>query len=335
MTVGFFELEGWEEKIIKENLPSADIYPSKDKIDETSLPEKNDFEIISIFVNSHITEKVLSHFPNLKLITTRSTGFDHIDLEACKAKKIGVAYVPGYGNNTVAEFAFGLILNLTRKMYLAIDQIKETGSFSFKGLRGIDLKEKTIGIIGTGRIGKEAIKIAKGFGMKVIAYDPFPNEEAAKTMGFEYLNLENLLKNSDVITIHAPYSEKTHHLINKNNVSLIKKGAYLVNTARGGIVETEALIKALQNGILAGAGLDVLEEEGEIKDELTFLRETNPKKDELKTMLQNHILMKMPNVLITPHNAFNSQEALERILNTTIGNIKGFIENKSTNLVPQ
>ena len=331
MKIGFFELEGWEEPIIKEILPNDELFFSKDKILPGVLPEKNDFDVVSVFVNSKIDGKVLDYFPNLKLLSTRSTGYDHVDLDYCAKKGITPAFVPGYGNNTVAEYAFGLLLNLTRKMYMSIDQLKETGSFNLSGMRGIDLSEKTMGIIGTGRIGKIAIKIAKGFGMNVVAYDPFPDEKYAGEMGYSYSSLENLLKNSDAISIHVPYTKETHHLINKDNISLIKKGAYLINTARGGIVETDALVKALESGILAGAGLDVLEEEGETKDEMFFMKEGNPREEKMKIVIENHILMKMPNVLITPHNAFNTNEALERILRTTLDTIKSFKEGKIIN----
>src|SRR3989338_6125101 len=200
--IGFFELEGWEEKLIRESFPNQEITASQDKINELSLPQSRDFEILSIFVDSRIDKGILENFPQLKCITTRSTGFDHIDVAACKEKGILVLYVPGYGDNTVAEFAFGLVLSLTRKIYQGVDRIKETGSFSLDGLRGIDLKNKTIGIIGTGRIGKEAIKIASGFGMKVVAYDLFPDEKFKQEYGFEYMDLEGLLKNSDIISIH-------------------------------------------------------------------------------------------------------------------------------------
>jgi D-lactate dehydrogenase len=288
------------------------------------VPLQRDFDVISVFVNSVIDKDVLAQFPNLKFITTRSTGFDHIDINYCKERGIKVGYVPNYGMNTVAEYAFSLLLNLTRKTYQAIDQIKERGDFSLVGLRGIDIKGKTLGIIGMGRIGKESAKIAKGFGMNVIAFDSFPDAKAAAEIGYQYVSLEDLLKNSDVITIHAVYNESTHHLINENNFQLIKKGAYLVNTARGAIVQTEALIVALKKGILAGYATDVLEDEGEVKDELKYLTQTRLKEDVVKNMLYDHILMEMPNVLITPHNAFNTVEALQRILDTTIDNIKGF-----------
>ena len=292
LKVAFYEIEGWEEPIAKRDLAGHELFFFNGKIDEIDLPRQNDFEAISVFVDSRITPKVLERFPKLKFVAARSTGFDHIDIEACKNRGIAVAYVPGYGDNTVAEFAFGLILNLTRKIYQSIDQIKETESFSLTGLRGADLKGKTIGIVGTGRIGKEMIKIAKGFGMNILAFDPFPNTNFAKEMNFKYVLLEELLKNSDIVSLHCPYSKNTHHLINRNNVGLIKKGAYLINTARGGIVETETLVWALQNGILAGVGLDVLEEEGETKDELKFLSLTALENKALRTMLQNHILMK-------------------------------------------
>jgi len=333
MKIAFFELEGWEEPIIKKALPEDEIILKNDKITGDHLPEEKDYEVISTFVNSPVDKAVIEALPNLKLIATRSTGFDHIDLDTCKEKGIRVVNVPGYGDPTVAEHAFSLILNLTRKTFQGIDRIKETGTFSFDGLRGIDLNEKTIGVIGAGRIGRSLIKMAKGFGMKVIAYDPFPNEEAAKELGFEYSSLEELLKSSDVISLHVPYNEKTHHLLNKDNMKLIKKGAYLINTARGGLIETDALVNALKDGILAGAGLDVLEEEGEIKDEVGFLTKGHPNSESLKTSLENHILMNMPNVLITPHNAFNTQEALERILNTTLEGIKGYKEGKEVNVV--
>ena len=321
--------------MIRAALPGHELVLSQEKIDPLTLPAANDFDAVSVFVNSEITPEVLAALPSLKFIATRSTGFDHVDAAACKAKNVAVSYVPGYGDNTVAEFAFGLILNLTRRIYRAIDQIKEADSFDLHGLRGMDIKGKTIGIIGTGRIGREMIRIAKGFGMNVLAHDPFPNIQAAQEMGFEYLKLEELLGRSDVISLHTPYNKDTHHLINKTNIALIKKGAYLVNTARGPIVETEALVAALKDGTLAGAGLDVLEEEGETKDEMKFLGAGSLQVQELRTMLQNHMLMKMPNVLITPHNAFNTAEAMERILGTTLENVRGFVAGTPKNLIPE
>ena len=335
MIIGFFEVEEWEEEALKKSFPQDELVFVSHIIGPDNLPERKDLEAICIFVQSHITEEVLKELPQLKMITTRSTGFDHIDVKSAKARGIRVMYVPGYGDNTVAEMAFGLLLNLTRKIYLSIDRIKETGSFSLDGLRGTDLKGKTMGIIGTGRIGREAIKIAKGFGMDVLAYDVMPNPALPPELGFKYVPLEELLSQSDIISLHCPYTPETKHIINSGNIGRIKKGAYLINTARGGLVETEALTEALRIGALSGAGLDVIEEEGEMHDELKVLSQGHPQEEELKTMLQNHALMKMPNVLITPHNAFNSDGALRRILDTTILNIDSFKKGVVTNLIPE
>ena len=328
MRIAFFEPEGWEEPIVRSRFAGYEITVSTGTFDVCADPIALAADIAVVFVDSRVTGSALARFPNLKLVATRSTGYDHIDLAACRARGVRVAYVPGYGDNTVAEFAFGLILSLTRNVYRAIDQVKEARSFSLEGLRGTDLKGKTLGIIGAGRIGREAIRIGKGFGMRVIAFDVRPDPAKAVEFGFEYRELSELLAESDVISIHAPLTPETRHLLNAGNLMSAKRGAYLVNTARGGIVETEGLIAALRAGILAGAALDVLEEEGEMKDEMKFLS-ANPRVDDLKTVLANHALMAMPNVLVTPHTAFNSKEALGRILETTLANIESFIAGKS------
>jgi len=324
MKIGFFSIKKEEIEKIKNFLEGEELYFSEEKLDINHLPNENDFEIISIFVDSKINEGVLNYFPKLKMVNTRSAGFDHIDLNLAKKRNIVVTYVPGYGDNTVAEYTFGLLLNLTRKIYQAIDKIKETGDFSLKDLQGVDLKGKILGVIGTGRIGKEVIKIAKGFDMQVYAYDPCPNNEFAKAYNVFYVSLEELLRSADFITIHCPLNEKTKGLINTQNINLLKKGVYLVNTARGGILETEAIIEGLKSGKLEGVALDVIEEEDETKEELEFLRMEGLKEKELKTILENHFLMKHPRVLITPHNAFNSKEALERILNISLDTIYSF-----------
>ena len=336
MKIAFFEIENWETDYVKQRLPDVEFFFSKEKLNKDNLPEQKDFDAVSVFVGSEVKKEVIDFFPNLKLITTRSTGFDHVDLKIAKKKGVKIGYVPGYGDNTVAEFAFGLLLNLSRKIYAAADRIKEIGSFSFEGLQGFDLSGKTMGILGTGRIGKYAIKIAKGFGMNVIAYDVFPNKDLEKELGFQYVSLDELLANSDVISLHLPYNESTHHIINSQNISKIKKGAVIINTARGALLETEALIKALNSGIISGYGADVLEEEGIIKDERAFLLYGHPEEHNLKTALANHVLIDMPNVIITPHNAFNTKEALQRILDTDIENIKSFIEKGETKYpIPQ
>ena len=277
-------------------------------------------------------KKVINSLVSLKYITTRSTGFDHIDLKTCKRKNILVSNVPTYGENTVAEHTFALILALSRKIHLSWERTQK-GDFSLDNLRGFDLKGKTLGVVGTGNIGRRVIRIAQGFEMNILAFDIKPNQKFAKKIGFKYVPLGYLFKNSDIITLHAPYNKTTHHLINLKALRLFKKKCYLINTARGGLCDTTALLRGLKQKIFAGLGLDVLEEEYFIREERELLNTAFKKTCDLKTVLENHVLINQPNVIITPHNAFNSQAALTRILDTTIENIKAFTVNKPINLV--
>lgn len=331
--IAFFEIEDREKEYLKEKL-DKDIEAtfSSDHIDLENVSEYKDIDGLAIFIFSPIDKSIMDKLPNLKFITTMSTGFDHIDLVECKKRGIEVMNVPFYGENTVAEHTFALILSLSRKIPQSVERTKKE-DFSYDGLRGFDLKDKTIGVIGTGHIGQHVIRMAKGFEMNVVAFDPFPNEKAAKELKFEYVKtLEDLLKKSDVVTLHVPYNKKTHHLINSKNIKLIKKGALLINTARGGLIETKALVDALNDGILSGVGLDVLEEEMLVKEEKQLLSK-HFNKDDFKTALENHILIHDDRVIITPHNAFNSEEALRRILDTTVENVEMAIKKKATNLV--
>lgn len=335
MKIAFFEITADDKKYFEEKIKNTELLFTEDKLDKEHLPQGDlaAAEAISVFTKSKIDEETMSAFPNLKLIATRTTGYDHIDLVAAAAKGITVCNVPSYGENTVAEFAFGLILCVSRKIFKAYDQIKETGSFSLEGLQGADLMGKTIGVVGTGRIGRNAIRIANGFGMKVIAYDMYPSEQVAKDFGVQYVSFNELLGRADIITFHVPDLPETKHMINMDNIDLIKRGAILINTARGPVVETEALVKALNLGILGGAGLDVLEEEVATKDEAEFLIHGREDGHNLKTILENHLLIDMENVIITPHNAFNSKEALQRILETSAENIAKFTEGQAINTV--
>ncbi len=314
-----------------------EVFSDHDLILGTSLEEieddLGDVEVLSVFVSHEVKKEHLEKMPNLKLIATRSTGYDHLDIDTAKEMGISVATVPSYGENTVAEFAFALLLALSRRTYESYKQVSETGSFAKNELRGFDLYDKTFGVIGTGKIGMNSVRIAKGFGMKVVAYDVFPKEEESKELGFSYVSLDELLGSSDVISIHTPYNKETHHMINVDNIEKIKKGAYIINTARGGIIETRALIKGLESGIITGAGLDVLEEEGVLGDELQLLEKDHPNADELRTTLLNHYLIDHPNVIITPHNAFNTEEAMKRIIDTTVLNMKSFINGDPVNIV--
>ncbi len=330
--IAFFEIEEREKDYLKKQLNNIEVYFFTEKLSLNNVNLAKDCKIISTFIDSQLDKDVLSKFTDLKMISTRSTGFDHIDLEVAKKNKIMVCNVPHYGDNAVAEYAFALILDLSRKIHQSIERVK-SGVFSFEGLTGFDLKGKTLGIVGLGNIGQHVARIAKGFEMQVLGFDVIQDKKLAKKLGFKYVAFEELLKNSDIISLHVPYNKHTHHLINSGNINLIKKGAYLINTARGGIVETGALVQALGKGILAGAGLDVLEEEIFIKEESHLLSKEFLKKHNLKTILQDHILLKQENVIITPHNAFNSKEALERILETTVLNVQSFIKNKPINII--
>ena len=335
MKIALWGMKEWEReyvtKALQESGSELTFYDGQLKSD--ILPSQNDFEIISVFVDSVVNKATLDNFPNLKGVVTRSTGYDHIDLVECKTRNITVSSVPSYGENTVAEFAFALILALSRKVYAAVDNFRETGKYSFEGLMGFDLKSKTIGVIGTGRIGKYSIKIAKGFDMNVVGYDAFPNEAMAKELGFSYMPFEEVLKVSDVVTIHVPFLPETEHMFNEKTIPSMKKGAILVNTARGAVVKTSALVEALQSGHLSGAGLDVIEEEGVLKDEMGFVLHGDSEGHDMKTMIANHVLSDMPNVLLTPHAAFNTKEALIRILDTSVEDIKGIVSGTPVNVV--
>ncbi|MBI2600709.1 hydroxyacid dehydrogenase [Candidatus Daviesbacteria bacterium] len=320
MKVGFFEIRPTEKEYFEQALNTHELFFSDKPITAQNLPN-TDFEILSTHTDSKVDKELLEKLPNLKIVITRTTGYDHIDLKSAKEKNIVVSYIPAYGEHTVAEFTFAILLGLSRKIPQAYNRIKQEKKFSFENLQGFDLEGKTLGVVGTGKIGANVAKIAKGFGMKILAFDAFPNKSLAQELDFSYVILEELLKNSDIITLHVPYLPSTHHLINLQNIGLIKKGAVLVNTSRGAVVETQALFKALQENILSGAALDVLEDEKK-----TF-------KEDAPITKINEKLAEMDNVIITPHTAFNTKEARMRILETTITNITSFINGSPENTI--
>ncbi|MGB9883202.1 MAG: NAD(P)-dependent oxidoreductase, partial [Microgenomates group bacterium] len=294
MKLCFFEVASWERDLLKKNFPEA--VSVEEKLSLDNVKTYSDAEIVSTFVYSQLSKEVIDSMPNLKFIATRSTGFDHIDVSYCQQKNILVANVPEYGSRTVAEHTFALILTLTRKIYQSINQAKNF-DFNHENIRGIDLFGKTIGVVGLGKIGIEVVKIAKGFGMRILVYNRSQKQELAKNLGFEFVDLKTLLSQSDIVSLHLPYTRQTHHLINKENIEWFKRGSYLINTARGGLIETEALVLGLEKGILEGVGLDVLEEEKEIMDEIEVLTSTYKKDVDLKTLILNHLLVNHPKVI--------------------------------------
>ncbi|MBR9683624.1 hydroxyacid dehydrogenase [Candidatus Woesearchaeota archaeon] len=332
MKIGFFGIEKWEKKLLQKAFPKDKLVFSSGKLSAKNARKYKDLDVASVFVYSKVDKELLSGMSKLKLLVTRSTGFDHIDLKACKSQGVIVGNVPTYGANTVAEHTFALILGLSRKLVECVERTRE-GSFDLKGLRGFDLRGKTIGVVGCGNIGQHVVRMAYGFEMNILLFDVKKNKRFAKKYGAKYVSFKKLLSGSDIITFHVPLIPATKHLINMKNINGIKKGAILINTSRGEVVSTRALLKALRKNILSGAGLDVVEGECELKEEKELLSKHFAKTCDSRAALEGVRLLKMPQVLVTPHNAFNTNEALMRILEVTIENIKGFKKGKKINMV--
>lgn len=329
--IAFFETEDWEEERLKAGLKGQKMVFFRDPLDKQLLPQVADASIVSVFIRSQLDREAIDSLPGLRFIATRSTGFDHIDLQACNERGIAVSNVPYYGENTVAEHTFGLMLSLSRKIHKAYLRTIQ-GNFSLEGLRGFDLQGRTLGVVGAGRIGLHVIRIARGFAMKVVAFDVRQDRLLAEVLGFDYVSLDDLLHQADIITLHAPLNAHTHHLINRDRLKKAKRGSLLINTARGGLVDTDALLWALDEGIIAGAGLDVVEGEELILEEKQLLA-TPAAEDKLRMVLRQHVLLRREDVVITPHIAFNSWEALERIVDTTITNIRAFLAGAPQDVV--
>lgn len=292
-----------------------------------------DTEVISVFVTSRVTREVIEALPKLRLIACRSTGFDNIDLEAAKERDITVVNVPTYGEATVAEYAFMLLLALTRKLPAVLKS--EDEQLSLQQLTGHDLQGLTFGVIGTGHIGLSALKIAAGFSMKTIAFDACERPELQEQYGFTYVPLDELLVRADVISLHVPLLPTTKHLINAESLAKMKPRAILINTARGELVDTKALVEALNEKQLGGAAIDVVEGEAllNIQEEALLLRSDKLPPETLRHSVEISILKKMPNVIISPHNAFNTEEAIDRINQTTANNIVDFWYGNTPNKV--
>ena len=333
MRVTFYEMLPVEQETMEQLLPGHECIFVDGTLSEKNAQSAVGSEVVCVFVNCQINRAVINALPELKFIATRSTGFDHIDLDAAKERGVAVSTVPGYGSRTVAEFTFGLILTLSRNIFRARLRLLEGAHFSIADLEGFDLFGKTLGVVGTGRIGKNVILIAKGFGMHVLAYDPHPDLGFAAATGFSYVALQELLAQSDIVTLHAPSTKETHHLINADNIFSMKKGALLINTARGELVETDAMVRALTAGHLGGVGLDVLEDERALREEAELLARAPEKLTDFKMLYENHLLMDQPNAVLTPHIAFSTREAVREILETTAKNIQAYASGTPQNVV--
>ena len=330
MKVAFFEASPSDQAYLRGLLAQEhDAVFSPEVLDDDNVALAADAEVLSVFIYSTVDEQVARRIPKLKCVATRSTGFDHVDLAFCDRAGIAVQNVPRYGENTVAEHTFSLILALSRnshrlytRMMMASEEISRTG------LIGFDLNGKTLGVVGAGKIGLHVIRIAKGFGMKVIVHSRSQDDFLSDLLGFEYVELDELLAASDIISLHVPLTEHTRHLINKDNIEKIKPGAILINTARGGVVCNEALTLALDRKILAGAGLDAMEGEELVQHEI------DPASTERFADLGAGLgLIYRDNVVFTPHIGYYSVEALQRILDTTVANIHAFAQGRILNPV--
>jgi D-lactate dehydrogenase len=328
----FFEIEEWEKEYIQKAFPQIISVFSGKKAHEIHDDSLLQASAISTFIYSELTRETLDKFPNLKLIATRSTGYDHIDLSYCKEKGISVVNVPSYGAHAVAEHTFALILAISRNLIPTIDKSRR-GDFDLNGLRGFDLAGKTLGVIGAGKIGSKVVKLALAFEMNVLVYTKSQDNYTASPDNIEHVSLDELLASSDIVTLHVPHTPETHHMINIENIKKFKKGSILINTARGPLVETQAILEGIELGILKAVGLDVLEEECSLKEERELLTDDFLKKCDIKTQLLNHVLLTRNEVLFTSHNAFNSDEAVKQIIDITLSNIQAFKQGKKENEV--
>ncbi len=332
MKISVFESEPWEKEAFEALEADHEIRFVEGPLDAGNARDHEDADVISTFIYSSLGSDVLEIFKNLQLIATRSTGFDHIELEHCASRDIKVCNVPTYGENTVAEHVFALLLAISHNLTEAIDRTRK-GDFSQKGLQGFDLMGKRIGVIGTGNIGRCVVKIAKGFQMDVVAYDVKPDRDASDHLGFRYVELDELLETSDVVSLHVPGSAATVNLLSSGEFDRMKQGAVLINTSRGSVVDVKALIRALEKGKLSAAGLDVLPEEPVIREEAELIHSVFQERHDLSTLLADHVLLRLRNVYVTPHSGFNTREAVRRILQTTVENITAFARGTPQNVI--
>jgi len=329
MNIAFFEVSRPQEVYLASQLKEHNLRFFSSPLRESELAPLSDTDILSVFISSRIGEKELQVLANLRYITTRSTGADHIDIESCAQHGIALSNVPHYGENTVAEHTFALILSLSRNIHRAFLRT-EKGDFTMVGLEGFDLRGKVLGVVGTGRIGVHVIKIAQGFGMHVVAFDAHPNQMLSEVMGFYYTSLPELLSTSDIVSLHLPLTSQTVHIIDRDALSSMKKEALLINTARGGLVDTRALVEALEKEEIAGAGLDVIEGEEILREEDVLLRSEDPPSQWPPQALA---LIEREDVMLSPHIGFYSREAVQRILSETVKNIKAFANGEVRNEV--
>ena len=314
-TIAFFDAKPydreWFDKANHQN-NNYEIRYLESKLTPSTVQLAAGSDAVCAFVNDTLDAEVIDRLYDMgvRVIAMRCAGYSNVDFKAAYGK-INIVRVPAYSPYAVAEHAMGLLLDVNRKLHRAYNRTRDF-NFSLVGLTGVDLHGKTVGVIGTGKIGRTFIDICRGFGMRVIAYDAYP----AKDSGIEYVTMDELLAQSDVISLHCPLTEQTKHILNAEAFTKMKRGVFIINTSRGGLIDTEALLEALNSGIVRGAGLDVYEEEAEL-----FFEDNSGTimKDDLLALLVSR-----PNVVLTSHQAFLTEEALQNIALTTLQNLDEF-----------
>lgn len=323
MKVAFFNAKPFEKDCFNAVQSDLKFTYIKDQLSLETVQKAAGYSVICCFVSDILDKPVLTKLAELgvKLVALRSAGYDNVDVAAAKSHGLTVVHVPDYSPQAVAEFAVGLILCLVRKLMTANARVRSY-NFSLDGLQGFNLHGRTVGAIGTGRIGTAFVKIMLGFGCKVLAHDPLISAEC-QSLGVEYVDLDALYQQSDIISLHCPLTTDNQHMINAPVFAMLKKQAMLINTARGGLIDTQALIDALANNQISYVGLDVYEHEANL-----FFKDhgrSGIEDDEFKALLS------YPNVMITGHQAFFTEEALNKIVNDTVNNINAFLLGNPVN----
>lgn len=317
MRIAVFSTKPYDSKYLKiANAGEHDLVFFEARLSLESIPLAMGADAVCAFVNDDLCGEVILALADcgVRLIALRSAGFNHVDLAAAEAAGIAIARVPAYSPHAVAEHTVAMMLTLNRKTHRAYNRVRE-GNFALEGLLGFDLHGKTVGIVGTGRIGEVVARILAGFGCKLLAHDPYPSP-ACTALGVRYVDLDALFNESDVITLQCPLTPQTHHLIDAEALAKMKRGVMLINASRGAVVDTRALIEGLKSGVIGSVGLDVYEEEADL-----FFQDLS------SSFIPDDIfarLLTFPNVLITGHQAFFTEEALSAIAETTIANVTAF-----------
>lgn len=324
MRIAVFSTRAYDRRFLDETNAGYghDLHYFDARLDHDTVPLADGFEGVCVFVNDVLDATVIERLAagGTRLLTLRSAGYNHVDLAAARAHGITVVRVPAYSPYAVAEHTVALMLSVQRKIHRAHNRVRD-GNFALDGLLGFDLRNKRIGIIGTGKIGMIVARIMRGFGCSIRAYDPFPSDDV-KDLGVRYEDLDTLLAECDVITLHCPLTPETHHLIDEEALRKTKPGVMIVNTSRGALIDTRAVIEGLKDGRVGHLALDVYEEEGDLFFE-----------DLSDTVIRDDVftrLLTFPNVLITAHQAFFTEEALRNIGLVTLGNAAAFEEGRAS-----